>query len=213
MRMLKIKLCVILFVSSFALMSQTEGYKPLADEAAFKQKFKAKAAATQTIKSDFIQEKNMSVLSEKITSKGTFQFKKEDKVRMEYTHPFKYLLVINKDKVMIKDEQKTNTFSTKNNKLFEHINNIIIDCVQGTAMDNKGFSVKLSENENYYLLTLVPLKKEMKEFFSTIYIYVDKKDYSVHKMDMREASGDNTVITFINKQINVTLSDEIFAIK
>ncbi len=211
--MVKINLFVLLFIARFSLLAQPAGFKPLADEAVFRQKFKAQAAATQTIKSEFIQEKNMSVLSEKLISKGTFQFKKEHKVRMEYTHPFKYLLVINKDKVLIKDEQKTNTFSAKSNKLFEHINKIIMDCVQGTAIDNKSFSTKITENESYYLLTLIPQKKEMKDFFSTIYIYIDKKDYSVHKLDMQEASGDNTVITFVNKQINVTLSDEIFAIK
>ena len=97
--------------------------------------------------------------------------------------------------------------------MFEYINKIIIDCVQGTAMNNKDFSSKVYENENEYLLVLSPLKKDLQEFFSSIRIYIEKKDYSVHKMDMSEPSGDNTVITFVNKQFNVTIPDEIFAIK
>ena len=62
---------------------------------------------------------------------------------MEYTSPFNYLLIINGDKVTIKDRQKSNSFSTGSNKLFTIINNIIIDCVKGTSLDNKDFSNKI----------------------------------------------------------------------
>ena len=209
----KSHLIVLFVLTCFSSLAQPKGFKPVADEVLFKKKFSEAAANTQSIKADFVQEKNLNVLSEKIISKGTFLFKKQNMVRMEYSTPFKYLLVINKDKVTIKDEQKTNSFSAKSNKLFEHVNKIIIDCVQGTAMDNKDFNVKAFENENQYVLTLSAAKKELKDFFSGISIYIEKKDYSVNKMDMAEPSGDNTVITFTNKQYNTNIPDEAFAVK
>ena len=132
---------------------------------------------------------------------------------MEYIKPFKYLMIINQDKVTIRDEQKTNTFSSKSNKIFAQINKIIIDCVQGTALDNKDFVPTVFENEIEFLLVLTPQKKELKEFFSTINIYIEKKDCSVHKMDMQEPSGDNTVMTFTNKQFNGIIPDEEFLVK
>ena len=210
--MLKNIFFVLICCSSF-INAQPKSFKLINDEAEFRKKFNDAANIIQTIKCDFVQEKNLNVLSEKIISKGTFLFKKQSMVKMEYVNPFKYLLVINKEKVMIKDEQKTITVSAKSNMLFEHINKIIIDCVQGTAMNNKDFSMIVSENEKQYLLTLRPLKKDLQEFFSTISIYIEKNDYSVHKMDMIEPSGDNTVITFVNKQFNVDIPDEVFAIK
>lgn len=199
------------FMSFFAL-AQPKGFKTLSDEAGFREKISKAAENTNTIKSNFIQEKNLNVLSEKIISKGDFKFKKQNKVRMEYKEPFKYLLVINQDKVMIKDQQKTNSFSSKSNKFFAIINNIVVDCVQGTALDNKDFSSEIFENDKFYLLILTPEKKDLKEFFANISIYLEKKDCSVYKMDMLESTGDNTVITFLNKEFNVTIPDAEFIV-
>lgn len=204
---------IILLVSVFSAycsFAQPAGYKLLTEETEIRQRLKAASASTQSIKSNFTQEKNLNVLSEKITSKGEFRFKKLNKVRMEYLQPFKYLLIINGDKITIKDDQKTNSFSSKSNKLFALINNVVLDCVQGNALDNKEFSKKIYKGEKQYLLVLTPVKKEMKEFFNTINIYLDVKDCSVNKLDMEEPGGDNTIITFLNKEFNTTIPDAVF---
>ncbi len=70
------------------------------------------------------------MLSDKIVSKRKFWFKKDNKVRMEYLQPSYYLLVINRKDIRIKDAQKENKVSGKNNKLFEQINKITVDCVK-----------------------------------------------------------------------------------
>ena len=206
------KLCIFilqLFVVASAI-GQPAGYSKIADEAAFKNKLAEISRSTNSISSDFIQEKNLSLLDEKVISKGTFRFKKENKVRMEYTDPIIYLMVINGDKITITDRQKSNSFSAGSNKLFNTINNIIIDCVKGTALNNKDFANKTYTGDKLFLVELTPVKKDLKQFFTTIYVYLDKKDYSVAKIDLIEPSGDNTLIKFINKEINVTISDEVF---
>jgi outer membrane lipoprotein-sorting protein len=208
------RIIVFLFIiSAFNhLNAQVPGFKTIGDELAFRKKFAEYSKGIQTIKSQFVQEKNLNVLSEKIISKGIFMFKKTNLVRMEYVQPFKYLLVINKDKITIKDAQKTNSFSSKSNKLFDHINQIVIDCMQGTALDNKDFKSQVFENEKQYLMVLKPQNKNLKQFFSSINIYIDRKDNSVNKIDMIESTGDNTVITFQNKQYNINLPDAEFVV-
>ncbi|MFN8283428.1 MAG: outer membrane lipoprotein carrier protein LolA [Chitinophagales bacterium] len=203
----------LFFLIPMCALAQIKGYTPVKDLPAFKKAFADASKKVNSIKCDFIQEKNLSVLSEKITSKGSFMFKKQNMARMEYTTPFKYLLIINGDKVFIKDEQKSNTFSSKSNKLFENINKIMIDCVQGTALDNSNFTSTVSENEKQYLLELTPTMKKMKDFIKKINIFIDKKDFSVNKFDMIDASGDNTTLTFINKQFNVGVTDANFVSK
>jgi len=207
----------LLFIFSFLCLlsfaQQPKGFTLVKDEAGFKIKFSEASKSVSSIKADFIQEKNLSVLSEKIKSKGVFLFKKQNMAKMEYTSPYRYLLIINGDKVFIKDEQKSNSFSTKSNKMFESINKIMIDCVQGTALENKNFSSVVYENDKQYLLQLTPKIKAFKEFFNKINIYIDKKDYTVSKFDMIDASGDNTLITFLNKQINTNVTDANFNIK
>jgi outer membrane lipoprotein-sorting protein len=204
----------LIFTGGLALAhAQPAGYKSIEDNTTFKQQFAAAAKKMNSIQSDFVQEKNLAMLSEKITSGGKFWFKKENLVRMEYTTPFKYLMIINKNNVYIKDDQKENKISARSNKMFQQINRIIVDCVQGTALDNNDFTVKSFEGKDGYLIYLTPVAKVMKELFNNINIVVDKKDFSILRMEMVEAGGDNTIIRFTNKQLNIPVSDALFAIK
>ncbi len=208
----KLLLMLLIIGSGSNLSAQYTGYAPLSDLSKFKELFSVEAQKVISIKSDFTQEKNLSLLSEKILSQGKFWFKKDSRVRMEYTRPFTYLMIINKDKVFVKDGQKQNTISTKSNKLFQQINKITVDCVQGTVLTNPDFSTRVFENKSAYLVELSPVSKNLKEFFRTIVVTVDKKDYSVTNIEMNETSGDNTIIHFINKEMNTNLPDALFAI-
>lgn len=211
MRKLFFLLCMCIPV--IWLQAQYPGYKTVADMTAFKGAFAVATKQTQTIKSDFVQEKNLGMLSEKITSKGKFWFKKDNMVRMEYNQPYQYLVVINKNDVFVKDGQKENKISTKSNKLFQQINRMMVDCVQGTALSNPDFKVAVFESTAAYLIELSPVAKGMKDYFKNINIILSKKDYSVNKLEMYEQSGDNTIISFINKEVNASIADALFAIK
>ncbi|MDB5147108.1 MAG: outer rane lipoprotein carrier protein LolA, partial [Mucilaginibacter sp.] len=74
--------------------AQHAGYTQLTDLNKFKQQFAEVAEKTNSIKSDFTQEKSLSMLSEKITSKGKFWYRKTNMLRMEYTQPFSYLMIL-----------------------------------------------------------------------------------------------------------------------
>lgn len=193
--------------------SAQSGFKPVADMDAFKQQFSKAAQSTLTIKSDFVQEKNLSMLSEKIVSKGKFWFKKENKVRMEYTSPTYYLMVINGSDFRIRDSKTDKHISARSNKLFEQISKITADCVNGNVLNNKDFSTKVSESAQFYRLEMTPVTKTLKDFFASIELLADKKDMSVVKIIMHEKSGDDTSISFTKKELNVTLPDDIFALK
>jgi outer membrane lipoprotein-sorting protein len=197
----------------FAANAQYAGYSPVADLAKFKTEFSAATQKTTSIKSDFTQEKTLSMLSEKITSKGNFWFKKDSKVRMEYNQPFKYLMILNKDKVYVKDGQKESKVSTKSNKMFQQINKIMIDCMQGTMLANTDFKTRVFENKNSSLIELTPVTKGLKELFKSINVTVDKKDFSVASIQMLEISGDNTIMRFTNKELNASIADTLFDIK
>ena len=124
-------------------MAQYPGYKTVADAARFREILLSAAKSTQTIKSDFVQEKELSLLSEKIISKGKFWFKKDNRVRMEYQQPYQYLMIMNQNNIYIKDGQKENKISTKSNKLFQQINKIMVDCIQGTVLNNPEYKINV----------------------------------------------------------------------
>jgi outer membrane lipoprotein-sorting protein len=201
-----------LLMSVCIVQAQYAGYKEMTDASDFKTKFAAASQKITTIKSDFVQEKELSLLSEKIISKGKFWFKRENAVRMEYTQPFQYLVIINGSKIYTKDSQKENKISAKSNKLFEQINKIMMDCVNGSALTSADFTARFFEGTDTYLAELTPVNKNLKNLFKNINLIVSKKDYSVSKIEMHEPSGDNTTINYINREMNVSLPDALFAI-
>ncbi|MCD6010488.1 MAG: outer rane lipoprotein carrier protein LolA [Flavipsychrobacter sp.] len=210
MRNVFIIVCCILSLNGFG---QYQGYKPLANTEEFKRQFTKAAQGTQSIQCDFTQDKNLSMMDDKIVSTGKFWFKRENKVRMEYQKPTYYLLVINGNDVKTKDGQKENKVSAKSNKVFEQVNKMMIDCVQGTALDNKSFTTRIYEGNQSYLIEMTPVVKNLQGIFKNINLTVDKKDHSVVKIDMIEQSGDNTVISFQHKQVNVNIPDALFSVK
>ncbi len=211
--MRKTMIVVICVLQAVFCAAQHAGYRPVADMELFRSQFAAATQHTQSIKSDFVQEKSLSMLSEKIMSKGKFWFKKDNLVRMEYTQPSPYLLIINHNNVLVKDAQKENKISTKSNKLFQQINRMMVDCVQGTALSNPDFTVAVFESGQGWLVELRPIAKGMKDYFKSIAIVLGKKDYAVTRLEMYEQSGDNTIINFTNKELNAPLADALFAIK
>lgn len=204
---------LLLFLLSIAFTGMyAQAFAPVKDEAAVRKKFAEVSQATKSIRSDFTQEKNLSMLAEKVVSKGVFYFKKPNMVRLEYTTPFKYLLIMSNGKATIKDDSKTTQLDMHKTKIFQQVNNLIVDCVQGSALNNSNFQVKIYENATQLRMDMKPLAKGLKEFFSDIIIFIGKTDYSVNKMQMNELSGDNTVITFSNKKINGDIPDAVFTV-
>jgi outer membrane lipoprotein-sorting protein len=203
---------LILIVISSQILAQVPGYKPVADMNTFRTKFSTESKKVLSIASDFRQVKELTALEEKITSTGKFWFKRSNKVRIDYQKPFSYKLVMNGDKILLKDEQKENRVNVKSNKLFQQVNQIMLDCIQGTILNSKDFTTTVYENDKMFLLEMVPVNKSLKDFFSVIRLHVEKVDYSVSEIEMHEPGGDKTVMTFTNKQLNQTVNDEVFAL-
>lgn len=195
------------------VMGQEKGFS-LINSTQTLQAFLAKnAAQTNSISSDFLQEKQMKMLEGKVVSKGKFFYKKEDKVRIEYQQPFQYLLVMNRGSISVKDEGKTNKINTRNSKTMQSINHVMIDCMKGTVFNNKDFSVKAYESNQQYLLVLNPVDAGMKKMFSNIKVYLDKQNAVVTQLMMQENSGDFTLMKFSNIKTNAPVSDQLFNIR
>jgi outer membrane lipoprotein-sorting protein len=192
--------------------AQHAGYKAVGDINGFKAKFATESEKVQTISSDFVQEKTLVALTEKIVSSGKFWFKRSNRVRIEYLKPFRYLMVMNGDQMMVRDNDRENKINVKSNKLFQQVNRIMIDCVQGTILDSKDFTTKIFENDNSYLLEMTPSSKALREFFDTVVLVVEKADYSVKSIEMNEPAGDKTTISFENKKLNEAVADTVFAL-
>lgn len=203
--------CCLLAV--VAVQAQPKGFNVLKNPAAFQQSMTAANAALQTIESDFSQVKNLALLSDKIRSKGKFYFKKADKVRIEYTHPYLYLLVMNAGQILVKDETKTSKVNTRNSRTMQSVNRIMLDCMRGTVFQNPDFKTTAYENDRQYLLSMVPATDAMKKMFRQIDVYLDKRSFDVKRLTMTEQGGDFTDMDFTNTQRNKPLDEGLFKVR
>jgi outer membrane lipoprotein-sorting protein len=207
---------VFLFLSLFlsaAVSAQPKGFKPVTNIAALQQGLQKSTAAFQSIQADFTQVKHLSMLADKITSKGKFYYRKEDKVRIEYTTPFQYLVVMNGGQLMVKDEQKTSRINARSSKTMQSVNRIMLDCMRGTVFTNPDFKVTAYENGNNYLLSLSPANDAVKKLFKQIDVYLTRTGFDVDRLSMVEQGGDFTDMDFTRTQHNVALNDALFKVR
>ncbi len=206
-------LILLFFVLSLARSTNAQDFYPMKDIASFKENLQKSANTTETIDSDFTQYKFLSFLSEEIESEGHLSFKKDNKIRWEYTSPFSYLILLNDSKLKIVDDEDESNFDLSSNKTFQRINDMIISSVQGNVLDESMYNFQFKENKDAFYVVLTPIEEEMTEYISAIHLYFDRNDYSVNKVKMLEQSGDYTTIVFRNKKLNMELKDELFSVE
>ncbi|MCX6330661.1 MAG: outer membrane lipoprotein carrier protein LolA [Bacteroidia bacterium] len=204
----------LLFIFSSCYITAQEAYKPMADIEAFKSKLTAMSESTNSITSNFVQEKNLVVLSEKIISKGKFYFKKENNIRWEYLEPYKYLIIIANDKLYTRDDKNQKQYDIQSNKMFQEMNRFISGCIQGDILKNdKDYATEYFESSKLYYVKLVPRAEKMKQMLNEVQIYFDKNDLTVSRLKMVESGEDYTKIDFFNKKLNVEIPFEKFIFK
>lgn len=208
-------LMMMVFVLTGNIMARAQkaGFSAMTNTATLQQALAKNAQGTQSISSDFNQVKNMKMLNDKVSSKGKFYYKQSDKVRIEYTSPFSYLLVMNGGMIAVKENGKVSKINTRNSLTMQSVNKIMMDCMRGTVFNNKDFSVKAYASSAQYLLTLTPVSSAVKGMFKNIDVYINKSDNQVAKLIMTENGGDNTEMTFTNRKLNTNLADALFSVR
>jgi len=205
-----ILICVLYgcFFASAQYRSATE-----AEKNAIVEGMKKAAEGMNALQCDFVQVKELSFMDDKVTSEGKMFFKKPDRIRWEYVKPYKYVMTMDGKNVRMTSGDKTNTVPMRSSKLFGEISRIMVGGVSGQGLvDSQDFSAAfmVSSASGEVKIALTPLKKEVKDLFSAINLYVGKADSRIRSVELVEKSGDKTVITLKNVQLNTDINDEIF---
>ena len=204
-------LLVIAIVFGFGVYSQPEGYSKVADTAYILQKVNEVASQTNTINTEFVQEKNLAFLYEKIISKGILLYEKPEKLRLEYLTPFSYLLIMNNGELLIRNDDKETKIALESSTMFNEINDLIINSIQGKILSMPELSAFFYENEESFFVQLWPQQEALKKYIKTIELYISKKDFTVTDFKVIELSDDYTLIKFVNKKINEEIPEDGFS--
>lgn len=209
-KILLILVCILCCIAS--LKAQTaEKYTLVSNAQEAKQIFDQIRAASNTIDADFVQEKKVDILENVITSKGKFLFKQKNSLRLEYTSPSYYLVVMAAGKMLIKDGDKKTKIDGKGSKMFSQIQNVMSGVLGGQMTDNKDFKYELYKGETNYKIRLFPQTGAIKDLLKEVEFISNKTTLKALSMTMFERSGDVTVMKFKNVKMNIPIDDKVFA--
>lgn len=177
-------------------------------------KINAAAAKQHTIQCDFRQTKSLSFLNDKMVSQGVMYYDHRGKLRWEYTSPYRYVFIINNNRVYIKTAKNSNKIDIRSSRLFQGIARVMMNSVTGKSLSSTAdFSVEMFIQGDEWIARLVPKKKEMKAMFQSIRLFFNKKRQMVSKVEMVEKNGDQTVIQLLHVKSNGKIEDRFFAIR
>ena len=176
----------------------------------FKAQVQAKNQSIQTMQTDFLQRKHSDFMTKDIESFGKMAFAKPAKLNWQYTQPYSHRILFQNDAIYINDEGHISEIKN-DNKIFNKINQLIINSVSGNMFDNKEFDVKLYLSGNKTLAKLFPKDKTLLKYTKEIHLLF-APDSTVDNVKLLEPSGDYTEIIFKNKVINGKIDSSAFQI-
>lgn len=210
MKMFSFFLNFILVINSQVYSQVPSEYIPVSQTEEVKNLIRKNADETNSISSDFIQEKHLTMMAEVLNSKGRFLFRKPNDVLWEYHSPIKYAIIVQNNHFTINNDGKISTFDTESNKLFKEINSLIIMAIQGDFVDNPKFESTFFESNTLYLASLKPQDEILPDILETIEIYFEKSGLAVQQVKFIEPEGDFTLIRFNNRKKNIPINDDEF---
>jgi len=188
----------IFFISLAMILSllPLSGQKKTED--ALKEEIISACTKVSSIKCDFIQTKNSSLLSEPVISSGIMKYSKPAFLVWSYTEPLSYTFTMNGQKITVEKDGKLESFDARQNRLVREISRLIVSNIEGSALSDKMFRTSLTQSGEEVTARMVPLNKDMKKMWSEFVLHYSTKSYTVKSFELHEANGDTTIITFKN---------------
>lgn len=200
----------ILFIFIFILLlpySFVEAQPLTVDEVV--RRIKESREKMKDFSADLLQEKKISLLKEKVVSKGRVRFKKPDRIFIEFFHPEASQMVYDGKTFLLyfKEEKMAERYQVQGNPVVERYLLFSRDPFQDRVAEWK----IVEDRESFLVMEILPKVKET--FFIKTKIWISKKDWGITGMEMVEKNGDTTTLRYSNVRVNSGLSDSDFEIR
>lgn len=175
-----------------------------------------KASGFTSLKTDFVQEKDLSLFKNKIIIKGRIYIAKPNKLAWHVDKPVRYSVLITDKSIRQWDEEtnRVQEISLSKNPVFQNVVN------QLTVWFSGDYSSLVGDNDvrlvKSFPVTLDFIPKEsnaVKKIIKNVTIVFREDEKYVERITIREQSGDVTVIIFRNTVLNAPLDESSFEVK
>jgi outer membrane lipoprotein carrier protein len=164
---------------------------------------------TKDFSADLLQEKKVSLLREKVVSKGRIRFKKPDRISIEFFHPETSHMVYDGKTFFLyfKEEKMAERYQVQGNPVVEKYLLFSKDPFQEKLAQWR----ILEDRESILVLEILPKVKD--PLFVKTKLWISKKDWIITGMEMVEKNGDTTTLRYSNMRVNSGLLDSDFEIR
>ena len=171
------------------------------------------AAAVKTMQCDFVQTRQLKLLSDKMVSRGRMYYQQPNRLRWEYTSPYTYTFILNGQKVLLNNSRRQDVIDVRQNKLFREIARIMMNSVVGQSLsDDKDFRTTIRTTPSEWVATIEPQRKELRQMFQQIILHFSRQQKMVTEVELIEKKGDRTIIELKNVKTNAPIAPALFAV-
>ncbi len=170
----------------------------------------------ETVQTDFVQEKNLSIFKRKIILKGRIYLKKPYTIAWYVDEPIKYKVLIT-DKIVRQwdeDTNEVNEISISSNSIFKSVIDQLTIWFSGqyiSMLEKYDVNIK---NQQPYILEFIPRENSIvKKAIKSISVVFREDAKYLKQIEFQEISGDTTVITLENTILNAPIDDSYFRIE
>jgi outer membrane lipoprotein-sorting protein len=212
-----VALCVLLLS---ALAHAEEGNKAssplIADLPAFLNELGKKVSSFNTLKTDFIQEKEMALFTEKVVLKGRIYIQKPGRIAWHVDKPIRYSVLIT-DKLIRQWDEETNRVqevSLSKNPVFQIVLNQLTVWFSGEYGSLLGSHEVTVLKQDPLVLEFRPREKEIsRKVIKCITVTFREDQLYLKQISIQELGGDVTTIRFTNTLLNAPLDSMSFEVK
>ncbi|MBU1713004.1 MAG: outer membrane lipoprotein carrier protein LolA [Proteobacteria bacterium] len=174
-----------------------------------------KMSGIKTLKTGFVQEKELAVFKQKVVLKGTIYIEKPARLAWHVNEPMKYIMVISHDMISQWDEDtnKVQKISLSKNPAFEAV----------IGQMQKWFSGAYTPLLKEYEITLLKENPASLKFtpraatfagnvIKSVTVDFRKDEQYINRIFIEEKSGDTTKLSFVDTQLNIPLEDSVWKV-
>jgi outer membrane lipoprotein-sorting protein len=173
-------------------------------------------SSISTIKTDFVQEKDLAIFKKKIALKGRIYLQKPYRIAWHVDEPIKYTVLITDKFIRQWDEDtdEVQEISISGNNIFRNVIDQLTVWFSGNYISLlENYDVRIRKQFPYVLEFIPKEKSIVNKVMKSITVMFREDARYLKQIEFQEISGDSTVIILENTVLNAPLDDNYFIIK
>lgn len=209
-----IRQLIVMFLLILAPIGFAQNRQKMTNKSEFEKKLQAVSEKTQSVESEFRQEKFMSVFAEKIISSGKFYYRKPNNISLQYQKPMSYNITIANEKLQTISGKNKTTVNLGSNKMMAQMRGLIEASMVGNISAlSKDYRLEYFQSDADYFIKITPISKSIQAYVKEIEITFDRQTMGVIQLRMTENNNDYTDYFFFNQKYNTLKNNEKFTIR